>query len=203
MEFRSLFRGFVSHLLPCPTEVEGIGSRTKQNRSANACCVSKKDARRTRPPHSTDFPYATPLPLAGRGRIASAMRVRGTLHERGAWRLPLTPTLSPQAGRGSALPARRSSNLNCSNRSTHQVRTSSQSKKGGRSLCRPCPQSPKEKTYFRLVIAVRSTDSLAMPAAPHQLDRVPFASMPTGVPGCALKAPVKALQLAEFRSVSE
>jgi len=54
-------------------------------------------------------------PLAGRGRIASqdAIRVRGTLHEFGVLRLPLTPTLSPhppspfglrrtRAGRGSS-----------------------------------------------------------------------------------------------------
>src|SRR5690348_11831683 len=37
-------------------------------------------------------------PLAGRGRRALARRVRGTLQEHGAWRLPLTPTLSPQGG---------------------------------------------------------------------------------------------------------
>ncbi|CCE08622.1 hypothetical protein BRAS3843_2770104 [Bradyrhizobium sp. STM 3843] len=46
-------------------------------------------------------------PLAGRGRIASsdAIRVRGTLRKLGLRRLPLTPTLSPQAGRGSAPPS--------------------------------------------------------------------------------------------------
>src|SRR5690242_12953584 len=32
------------------------------------------------------------------------LRVRGTLHDSDSWRLPLTPTLSPQAGRGGALP---------------------------------------------------------------------------------------------------
>jgi hypothetical protein len=42
-------------------------------------------------------------PPAGRGRIASsdAIRVRGTHRGLGTWRLPLTPTLSPHAGRGS------------------------------------------------------------------------------------------------------
>src|SRR5262249_98813 len=43
-------------------------------------------------------------PLAGRGRIASsdAIRVRGALHLLRPMRLPFTPTLSPQAGRGGA-----------------------------------------------------------------------------------------------------
>jgi hypothetical protein len=39
-------------------------------------------------------------PLAGRGRRALARRVRGTLRESSARIEPLTPTLSPQAGRG-------------------------------------------------------------------------------------------------------
>jgi hypothetical protein len=39
------------------------------------------------------------------GSRACAIRVRGTLHEFGPWRLPLTPTLSPQAGRGGERPA--------------------------------------------------------------------------------------------------
>jgi hypothetical protein len=43
--------------------------------------------------------------------------------------------------------------------------------KGGRSLCRPV--SLERMTYFRLVIAVRSAESLAMPAAPHQLEPKP------------------------------
>ena len=39
-------------------------------------------------------------------------------------------------------------------------------KRGGRSLCRPF--GLERRTYFRLVIAVRSAESLTMPAAPHQ-----------------------------------
>src|SRR5439155_21133034 len=39
-------------------------------------------------------------PLAGRGR-SRRLRVRGTLHTLGSRRVPLTPTLPPQAGRGS------------------------------------------------------------------------------------------------------
>jgi hypothetical protein len=35
-----------------------------------------------------------------RGEVAPKARVRGTLHEHGSWRLPLTLTLSPHAGRG-------------------------------------------------------------------------------------------------------
>jgi hypothetical protein len=38
-------------------------------------------------------------PLAGRGRERSE-RVRGPISEQSSWRLPLTPTLSPHAGRG-------------------------------------------------------------------------------------------------------
>src|SRR5258708_4066786 len=48
-------------------------------------------------------------PLAGSRRLrgevgASWRRMRGTLRESSKWRVPLTPTLSPQAGRGSLLP---------------------------------------------------------------------------------------------------
>src|SRR5438046_8366771 len=51
-------------------------------------------------------------------------------------------------------------------------------------------------SYFRLVIAVRSTESLAMPAVPHQLEPVPSGLIGvTLVVPEALKAPVKALQL--------
>lgn len=45
-------------------------------------------------------------------------------------------------------------------------------KRGGRSICRPFKVSGGE-TYFRLVIAVRSADSLTMPVAPHQLEPTP------------------------------
>ena len=51
---------------------------------------------------------------------------------------------------------------------TPPKRTSS--KRGGRSLCRPF--NPEGSDYFRLVIAVRSADSLTMPAAPHQLEPI-------------------------------
>src|SRR6266700_4294135 len=44
---------------------------------------------------------------------------------------------------------------------------------GGRSLCRPRPQISRTIAYFRLVIAVRSAESLTMPAAPHQFDPAP------------------------------
>ena len=68
----------------------------------------------------------------------------------------------------------------------------------------PLPQSPKKKAYFRLVTAVRSKDSLAMPAAPHQLEPAPpgLIGVMLVVP-VALNALVKALQLPLLRSVSE
>ena len=44
--------------------------------------------------------------------------------------------------------------------------------KGGGLLRRPSV-IPSPEAYFRLVIAVRSADSLAMPAAPHQLEPTP------------------------------
>ena len=43
-----------------------------------------------------------------RGEVAPKARVRGSLHELGARRESLTPTLSPQAGRGSAVCSRHS-----------------------------------------------------------------------------------------------
>ena len=48
---------------------------------------------------------------------------------------------------------------------------SAKKKRGGRLLCRPLVS--RELAYFKLVIAVRSTESLAMPVAPHQLDPTP------------------------------
>ena len=44
--------------------------------------------------------------------------------------------------------------------------------KKGRQIALP-PLDQKRSCYFRLVAAVRSTDSLAMPVAPHQLDSKP------------------------------
>src|SRR5664279_3277247 len=88
----------------------------------------------------------------------------------------------------------------------------------GLSRCPPTPQNSKRRqialppsfrnrrklVYFRLVIAVRSTESLAMPVAPHQFDPVPFGLIGvTLVVPEALKAPVNALQLPLLRSVSE
>ena len=46
----------------------------------------------------------SPLPACGERSDREAVRVRGTLHKR-KLKLPLTPTLSPQAGRGSSLPS--------------------------------------------------------------------------------------------------
>ena len=42
---------------------------------------------------------------------------------------------------------------------------------GGRSLCRPLDL--RGRNYFRLVIVVRSAESLAIPVAPHQSDSNP------------------------------
>jgi hypothetical protein len=66
------------------------------------------------------------------------------------------------------------------------------------------PRRTQERVYFRLVAAVRSTESLAMPAAPHQFEPVPpgLIGVTLVVPE-ALKALVKALQLPFDMSVSE
>ena len=52
---------------------------------------------------------------------------------------------------------------------SHQLTTN---ERGGRSPCRP-PNYSTDVSYFRLVIAVRSAESLTMPAAPHQLEPKP------------------------------
>src|SRR5882757_3994268 len=59
-------------------------------------------------------------------------------------------------------------------------------------------------SYFRLVIAVRSAESLTIPVAPHQLEPAPpgLIGVMLVVPE-ALKALVKALQLPFDKSVSE
>src|ERR1700736_4029732 len=49
-------------------------------------------------------------------------------------------------------------------------------KRGGRLLCRP--RRLERITYFRLVIAVRSAESFAMPAAPHQFEPNAVAPLP-------------------------
>ena len=43
------------------------------------------------------------------------------------------------------------------------------------------PKSLERMTYFRLVIAVRSAESLTMPAAPHQFELVPNGLFPVTV----------------------
>jgi hypothetical protein len=76
------------------------------------------------------------------------------------------------------------------------------SKRGGRSLCRP--RRLKRTIYFRLVIAVRSAESLAIPAAPHQLEPAPIGLIGvTLVLPPAVKSLVKALQSPFDRLVSE
>ena len=76
-------------------------------------------------------------------------------------------------------------------------------------LCRPFVFD--RMSYFRLVIAVRSAESLTMPAAPHQFDPTPdgligVTKVPRLVPLMlprALKSLVKALQSPFDRLVSE
>ena len=43
----------------------------------------------------------------------------------------------------------------------------------GRQIALPPPIRSTRMSYFRLVIAVRSADSLTMPVAPHQLEPKP------------------------------
>ena len=83
-----------------------------------------------------------------------------------------------------------------------------QKKRGGRSLCRP--SSSTGRSYFRLVSAVRSAESLTMPAAPHQFEPTPDGLIGvTKVPDDAVMLPraakslVKALQSPFDRLVSE
>src|SRR5260370_30665189 len=67
MEFWSLFQCFGSHRFVCPNDAQGIGSRTKQNRSGNGCCVCPTGPGWKRSMHPAVFPYAIPLPASGRG----------------------------------------------------------------------------------------------------------------------------------------
>jgi hypothetical protein len=79
----------------------------------------------------------------------------------------------------------------------------SQPRRRGRQITLPPPIFEKT-AYFRLVIAVRSAESLAMPAAPHQ-----FEPTPVGLIGVRLVDPeplnalVKALQSPFDKLVSE
>src|SRR5205814_10427943 len=75
-------------------------------------------------------------------------------------------------------------------------------KKGGGLLRRPL--GLERTIYFRLVIAVRSAESLTMPVAPHQLEPTPVGLMEEKLLlNTAVWSLVKALQLAFDRSVSE
>ena len=61
-----------------------------------------------------------------------------------------------------------------------------------------------EMNYFRLVIAVRSAESLTIPTALHQLEPKPFGLMAVRLPGIlALKALVRAAQSPLRKLVSE
>src|SRR4051812_26033041 len=80
----------------------------------------------------------------------------------------------------------------------------------GRQVALPPSKSSREETYFRLLIAVRSNDSLAMPVAPHQLEPTPDGLIGVRkVPLEAVRLPraakslVKALQSPLERLVSE
>ena len=71
-------------------------------------------------------------------------------------------------------------------------------------LCRP--RRLERIGYFRLVIAVRSAESLTMPVAPHQPEPKPpgfIAVMKAGLKLVVVWSLVNALQLALERLVSE
>ena len=80
-------------------------------------------------------------------------------------------------------------------------------KKKGRQIALPPPVRRQKMTYFRLVIAVRSAESLTMPVAPHQLELEADAGLiAVTLPGLAVRAVkslVKALQSPLDRLVSE
>ena len=77
-------------------------------------------------------------------------------------------------------------------------------RKKKRQMTLPLFLQSRKKNYFRLVIAVRSAESLTIPAAPHQLEPAPpgLIDVTLVVPE-ALKALVNALQLPFDKSVSE
>jgi hypothetical protein len=106
------------------------------------------------------------------------------------------PNPPPQGGREKAAAGERE---DC----TRSNLITLKNKRGVRSLCRPFGLGFK-KTYFRLAIAVRSTESFAIPVAPHQLEPTPLGliELKLVVPEPS-KVLVKALQLAFDRSVSE
>ena len=75
MEFWSLFQCFGSHRFACPNDAQGIGSRTKQNRSGNGCCMCPTGLGWKRSMHRAVFPYAIPLPDAGiKPRVTNVRR---------------------------------------------------------------------------------------------------------------------------------
>jgi hypothetical protein len=55
----------------------------------------------------------------------------------------------------------------------------------GRQIALP-PRRLERMTYFRLVIAVRSAESLTMPAAPHQFEPNPLGLIAVTKPGLEL-----------------
>src|SRR6266550_71115 len=76
----SLFHRLASHRLACPSEAQGIASRTKRNRIGNGCCVSTTGLGRKRPLHLVEFPYAIPLRLRDRDGVGVSR------HRRWGWR---------------------------------------------------------------------------------------------------------------------
>src|SRR4029453_17329665 len=79
-------------------------------------------------------------------------------------------------------------------------------KRKGRQIALPPPIRSTRMSYFRLVIAVRSADSLTMPVAPHQLEPKPpglIAVMKAGLKLVVVWSLVKALHEAFDRLVSE
>jgi hypothetical protein len=97
---------------PHPTPLPASGER-EQTEPAATLCINFTGTRFSLDSHAASRTtrviirraraHAYLSPLAGRGRRARlrARRVRGTLHMLSRSRLPLTPPLSPQAGRGS------------------------------------------------------------------------------------------------------
>ncbi len=122
------------------------------------------------------------------------------------WRPPPKYDEWQRNARQSAAPSPRAHSGACSITSlalAARSRLIQPTKKGGRQNNLPPPIFEKI-AYFRLVIAVRSAESLAMPAAPHQLEPTPVGLIAVMllVPE-PLKALVKALQSPFDRLVSE
>jgi len=72
-----------------PGEARGLSRELQDQEGVVICSVASS--------------ASSPLPACGErsdGARQRAIRVRGTHRARSPWRVPLTPTLSPQAGRG-------------------------------------------------------------------------------------------------------